>query len=126
MRDIFKRYTEEEYAQLYQVVGEEFNSDVVASLKHAVRNLFNPQEDKGFCIYRHSLTDEECEMVKNRELYGESKVFVILVEDHTLVFRFFSRHLHKFLFETNISEMPLYIHSHFVNKIAIWRLQIAK
>lgn len=126
LRDNRKRYAEAEFEFLYQELSRDFNTDVVNSMKHAVRNLFNPYEKKEGCIHSKSLSDKECKELREYEPYGEAKVFVLFGDFHGLRFNFWDRHLRRFLFDTPLLEMPLFVNQYFISTLAVWRLKIAR
>jgi hypothetical protein len=119
-------YTESERKLLYSSLAPVTQPWHLATLKEACEQLTTGDNCPERILIFRSLPDSVEKDLFSYEPYGEAKTFVIFLNKQYLEFNFWTRHLKNFLFQSKLSEMPLYLNMYFMNYLAAWRLRIAK
>jgi hypothetical protein len=123
--NLIPAYTESETEQLYQLIKSDTEATIAQDVILLISKIRDNTCSTDRSIYHLVIKGESADWLKEHELYGEGKLFMVSYESKFYSFSFHVRHLKRIL-TIPLDRMPLLINTRFVCLFAKWRLSIAK
>lgn len=123
--DNIPAYTESEIGQLYQIIKDDTDAFIAQDVIQQISTIRDNNWNTDRSLYSLVIQGKSADWLKEHELYGEGRLFMVSYENRFYSFSFHIRHLKRIL-TTPLDRMPLLINTRFVCSFAKWRLLIAK